>query len=189
MQKLINDVNRIVLGIDPGSLNFGYCMLKQNGSNYTLLTRNILKLQKISDQIDKNRKIYDLLTELDDTYKIDEISVEQPVYGKDPQAMLKLGRVLGCCIGFAIAHKLPVIEYPPKNVKRVITGNGNAAKQQVAYMVSKILNIPFSEQSKYDDTDATAIALCHIFNISGTPVMSAKKSWSQFIKDNPGRVV
>ena len=51
-------------------------------------------------------------------------------------------------------------------------------------MVSKILNIPFVEKSKYDDMDATAIALCHAYNLSGVPMMSSKKSWDRFIKDN-----
>lgn len=190
MQTKIDKFNRIILGIDTGSLNFGYCILQQDANKYTLHTKGILKLQSISDQIMKNKRIYEFLNELHDTYLFDEIAIEQPVYGKDPQAMLKLGRVLGCCIGFALSKNIPIAEYPPKNVKRMITGNGNAAKQQVAYMLEKILNVELISNSKsYDDTDAIAIALCHIYNISGKPMMSSKKSWDKFLKDNPDRIL
>lgn len=145
-------------------------------------------MQSINDQIEKNKKIFEFLDELLRTYLFDEIAIEQPVYGKDAQAMLKLGRVLGCCVGFAVSHKIPITEYLPKNVKKVITGNGNAAKQQVAYFAARILKTPL-ESKTYDDTDAVAIALCHAFNLSGIPTMSSGRSWSQFIKNNPDRIV
>ena len=184
-----NSLNKTILGIDTGTLNFGYCVLRKESAKYTVYTNGILDLHDLEDQIEKNKRIYGFLSSLFETYDIDEMAIEIPVYGKDPQSMLKLGRVLGCCIGFAIAHNCQIWEYPPKNVKKVITGNGNAAKQQVAYMVSKILNIPFVEKSKYDDMDATAIALCHAYNLSGVPMMSSKKSWDRFIKDNPERIL
>lgn len=180
---------RTILGIDPGTLSFGYSIVRQEDAKYTLLEKTIFQLNKIDDQIEKNKRIYNLLTELKSTYNFDEIAIEQPVFGKDPQSMLKLGRVLGCCIGFAIANNIPICEYSPKNIKKTITGNGNASKQQVAFMVCNILNEPYSMQSKYDDTDAAAIAMCHAYNVSGTPVMSTKKSWDKFLKDNPDRII
>lgn len=189
MNNITEKHNRIILGIDPGSLNFGYCILQQNGRKYTLITKGILKLQTISDQINKNKKIYEFLSDLHQTYLVDEISIEQPVYGKDAQAMLKLGRVLGCCIGFAISHNLPIMEYPPKTVKRIITGNGNAAKQQVAFMAANILGITYNANTNtFDDMDAAAIALTHAYNLSGIQMTSAKKSWEKFIKENPDRI-
>lgn len=182
--------NRRILGIDPGTIKFGYALIKQDGSKYTLITKGILNLQSINDQVLKNKKIFDFLTETLDKYLFDEMAIEQPVYGKDPQAMIKLGRVLGCCIAFACSKDISITEYLPKTIKKSVTGNGNASKQQVAYMVSSILKIPVEANSKtYDDTDAVGVALCHAFNLSGEPVMSSKKSWSKFIADNPDRIV
>ena len=190
MEIINRHSDRVILGIDPGTLNFGYCVLFQHDRTYQIYTRDIFFMHdKDDDQVTKNKKIYGLLEDLYDTYKFDEVSIEQPVFGKDPQSMLKLGRVLGCCIGFTIAHGIPVFEYLPKNIKKVITGNGNAAKQQVAFMVAKILGFAYEEKSRYDDSDAAAIALCHAFATSGVCLVDNKKSWDKFIKDNPDRIL
>ncbi|MGI6718898.1 MAG: crossover junction endodeoxyribonuclease RuvC [Bacteroidales bacterium] len=190
MHHKFEKFDRIILGIDPGSIKFGYAIIRQDGSKHTLITKGILNLQNINDQVLKNKKIFEFLNDLLDKYLFDEIAIEQPVYGKDPQAMIKLGRVLGCCIAFACSKGISITEYLPKTIKKAVTGNGNASKQQVAFMSSSILKIPVDNISKtYDDTDAIGVALCHAFNISGEPVMSSKKSWSKFIADNPDRIV
>jgi len=81
-----------------------------------------------------------------------------------------------------------ITEYMPKKIKRAVTGNGNASKEQVSGMLENILNTKFTEKY-FDATDALATALCHWYQ-SSTPGLVGKKSysgWKDFIKDNPGR--
>jgi crossover junction endodeoxyribonuclease RuvC len=82
-------------------------------------------------------------------------------------------------------RSVPVIEYSAKEVKRAVTGNGNASKEQVGFMVKSLLHID-DDHTFFDSTDALAVALCHGMKRS-TPKQSAK-SWSQFIQENPNRI-
>jgi crossover junction endodeoxyribonuclease RuvC len=80
---------------------------------------------------------------------------------------------------------VPIVEYSPKKIKQSVTGNGNASKEQVASMLSHLLN--FKDIPKLlDATDALGVAVCHYFQNGKLPVKS--KSWSSFLKDNPDRI-
>ena len=104
--------------------------------------------------------------------------------------MLKLGRAQGVAIAAAMRHGLEVTEYSPKKVKQSVTGNGNAAKEQVMKMMQTLLS--FKADSKhFDATDALAVAMCH--HLQNTSVLGkigkGVKGWDEFIKKNPGRVL
>jgi crossover junction endodeoxyribonuclease RuvC len=86
----------------------------------------------------------------------------------------------------ATLREIPVVEYSPKEVKKSVTGNGSADKEQVKYMVQKILNI--KEDHKFlDATDALSVAICHLNKRSINTVSSG--NWKDFIKNNPERIV
>src|ERR1700733_7605868 len=102
--------------------------------------------------------------------------------------MLKLGRAQGGAIAAAMRHGLEVTENSPKKVKQSITGNGNAAKEQVMKMLQQILF--FTDDPKhYDATDALAVAVCHHFqqNLPVSPAGKKVNGWSDFISKNPLR--
>jgi crossover junction endodeoxyribonuclease RuvC len=81
---------------------------------------------------------------------------------------------------------LPVFEYSPNEIKKSVTGKGKASKEQVQFMVKKLLNI--EETPKFfDSTDALAIALCHCMKL-GNGNKKSSNNWAQFVKDNPNRV-
>jgi len=86
-------------------------------------------------------------------------------------------------------REIPVTEYAPKEIKRAVTGNGNAAKKQVAFMVEKMLQV--SENRGEDATDALAVCLCHFHRMRDSKGASsvAAKSWSSFVEENPDRVI
>lgn len=116
------------------------------------------------------------------------MAIEAPFFGKNVQSMLKLGRAQGVAIAGAITAEVPVSEYSPKKIKLAITGNGNAAKEQVQAMLAQlvIMNAP---PKTLDASDALAAALCHYYQ-SQSPLSGAKNydSWSDFIKSNPDRL-
>lgn len=184
----IND--RIILGIDPGTIVMGYGLLQISNNKPSLLSLGIIQLDKYEEHADRLKKIFDRVTGLIEEYKPDELAIEAPFFGKNVQSMLKLGRAQGVAIAAALAREVPMTEYSPKKIKMSITGNGNASKEQVAAMLESILS--FKYESKYlDATDALGAAVCHYFQ-NKAPGSGAKKSysgWDSFLKDNPNRKV
>ena len=156
----------------------------------TLLTMDIVRMDKISDHALKLEKIFTRCIEIIEAFHPDELAIEAPFFGKNVQSMLKLGRAQGVAIAAALSHKLSVVEYAPRKIKQSITGNGNASKEQVAAMLQQILKINQADMpKKMDATDGLAAAVCHYFQTSGP--LAAKgnyKSWDSFLKNNPDRI-
>jgi crossover junction endodeoxyribonuclease RuvC len=172
----------------------GYGVIAVSGSKIELLQYGVIKLNKYSTHTLKLKKIFERIGQLIDDYKPDEMAIEDPFYGKNPQSMLKLGRAQGVVMAAALDREIPIVEYSPKKVKQSVTGSGNATKEQVAYMLEKILGLPLDKEF-LDATDGIAIALCHHYHanspasISGTSGKSSKKGgWGAFVNENPSRV-
>ena len=187
MQKI---TDKIILGIDPGTVVMGYGILHIKGSDLKLIDLDVIKLDVTDDHTLRLQKIFSAVTALVKKHQPDEFAIEAPFFGKNVQSMLKLGRAQGVAMAAALNFDIPIFEYSPKKVKMSITGNGNAAKEQVAAMLQQILK--FKHEGKYlDATDALAVALCHYFQ-SKSPMAGAKKSyknWGAFLSDHPTRKV
>ncbi len=180
--------NRRLLGIDPGNNVLGFAIIECTNSQFQLLEMGVVKLGLYQDQAQKLKKIFERLHSLITTHQPAEMAIEAPFYGKNAQAMLKLGRAQGVAMAAAITRGLPVTEYSPRKIKQAVTGNGNATKEQVAAMVQQMIKQDLSEHY-LDATDALGVAICHHYqSISGFSAPSKKNSWSSFIKDNPDRV-
>lgn len=187
---------RKILGIDPGSRHTGYAVLVVDGSSYSAETYGVLRMDKMKSQTDRLQYIFEEISALIKKYRPDECAVETPIYGVDPLAMLKLGRAQAAAILAITNNALPVEEYYPKAVKKSITGNGNASKKQVAFMLSRLMKIS-DENISNDATDALAVAWCHHTKTNAISTQAGKKashqnnrksSWSAFVEDNPGRI-
>lgn len=180
-------VDKIILGVDPGTTVLGYGLIQIKGKKIELLNFGIIQLNKLDNQPDKLKRIVDRLDGLMEEYKPDEMAIEAPFFGKNVQSMLKLGRAQGVAIGAALRRNIPYEEYTPKRIKQAITGNGNASKEQVAAMLQSLLN--FNELPKYlDATDGLAAAVCHHFSKGIGENNKAKgKGWSAFLSQNPER--
>lgn len=148
----------IVLGLDPGLKRIGYSILEFDEYPRLVLTgshetkRNISlpeKLGSIASHIE------DLLAR----YAPDVCVVETLFYGKNPRSTISLSHARGAVLAVLHNHNVDVVEYAPQEVKRAICGNGRASKEQVAYMVKKLLDTEtdFNE----DVSDAIALALCY----------------------------
>jgi len=175
----------IILGVDPGSNFTGYAVIKNDRNKFSRITSGIIKLPSSKDMSQKLEIIYDGLKEVIKKHKPDEFVIETAFYGKNVQSTLKIGYVRGVCILAAAHNKIPVNEYSPREIKKAVVGNGAAAKEQVNYMVKNILSI--DEKMKYDESDAMAIALCHIFKMKSPSKKGG--SWKSFIEANPDRVI
>src|ERR1039458_5514240 len=181
------DTERIVLGIDPGTNYMGYGIISCRGKVNTMLMMDVLKNAKAGDSIEKLKFIFRRTSELITQYKVNEVAIEDPFFGKNVQSMLKLGRAQGMAIAAALNLNIPVHQYAARKIKQSITGNGNASKEQVAAMIQRLLS--FSEMpDSFDATDALAVALCHLNQ--NTALIGGEKldSWKAFIAKNPGRL-
>mgnify|MGYP003414006794 FL=1 len=193
---------RIILGIDPGTMVMGYSLILQKDKHLSLLRMGVLKLKQYDNQALKLKKIFERILEIIDEYHPDELAIEAPFFGKNVQSMLKLGRAQGVAMAAALYRDIPIFEYSPRKIKQSITGNGAASKEQVALMLQKI--IQFEQLPEFlDATDATAAAVCHYFqrdiNIIGgndesknVKIPKGKKSfnsWSSFISENSDKIV
>ena len=180
---------RIILGIDPGTQVMGYGVLLILNNKPQMQTMGVLKLSAKDDHYLKLKKIYDFILNLVETYLPDELAIEAPFYGKNVQSMLKLGRAQGVAMAAALARDIPVFEYAPLKIKMSLTGNGKAAKEQVAYMVQHYLKIPEEKMlSELDATDGMAAALCHFFQTNNPLSDKQFTSWKDFMNKNPKRV-
>jgi crossover junction endodeoxyribonuclease RuvC len=180
-------VERIIMGIDPGTTVMGYGIISTSGQAVKLVVLGVLALHKYEDHYVKMQRIFERVTQLIDEYKPNEMAIEAPFYGKNVQSMLKLGRAQGTAIAAALARQIPITEYAPRKIKLAITGQGAASKEQVAKILQNLLKIQ-ELPTDLDSTDGLAAAMCHFFQSACPSGEKAYKSWKDFIGKNPARV-
>lgn len=187
MKSSASPSETIILGIDPGTTIMGYGLIKVSGQKMELITLGVLKLSALSNQPLKLRKIFERTLSLIDEYHPDELAIEAQFFGKNVQSMLKLGRAQGVAISAALFRDIPYTEYEPKKIKKSITGNGNASKEQVAAMLKHLIGLK-EDPEFLDATDALATAICH----GNQRKILGEKSysgWDSFVKNNPKKVL
>jgi len=186
----LQQLPKIILGIDPGTLMMGYSIIGASARRIEVLDMDVLRLSNKKDHYERLQLIHQKVNELIVRFKPDVFAIEAPFFGKNVQSMLKLGRAQGVAIAVAMNAGLTVHEYSPKKVKQSITGNGNADKEQVWKMLQQILVLRDTVISHHDISDALAVAVCHHYQerIVNTAPNAKAKGWEDFIKANPGRV-
>lgn len=179
----------VVLGIDPGSRFTGYGVVEVDGSREQIVEFGVLRLESKANHQLRLKEVYDRISEVAARVCPDECAIEMPVYGQNPQSMLKLGRAQAAAMMAVLNRSVPVTEYTPKEVKKSVTGRGNASKEQVWYMVRAILSLEDDEKPMMlDASDALAVGICHAHRLSNG-VSKKHDSWQAFVRDNPDRIV
>lgn len=194
MDRLVH-TDKIILGIDPGTRILGFGVIHVLGKEARYVDMGVVNLKKIDDHFVTLKTIYQEVSGIIRKYNPDEMAVESPFYGKNPQVMLKLGRAQGAAIAAALERCIPIYEYAPRSIKLAVTGKGAASKEQVAMMAQRLLGVDLAPEY-LDATDALAIALCHYYHMQNPiPASGGGKkgkkmsgSWEQFVESNPGRV-
>ena len=149
-----------ILGIDPGLTKTGFGIIDINNEDLKLVDYGIIK-PKNKDKLEKRLlTIFEDVSEIINKYKPTIICIEEVFYGKNFKSALLLGQARGAAMVSAASKNLSIFEYSAKKIKQSVTGNGNANKEQVKFMVNSILNIKNSN-IPLDASDALAIILCH----------------------------
>lgn len=149
-----------ILGIDPGSRNLGYCIVNWDGKNFSLVEAGLLKMKgkELQEQIIELVEGIDIIL---NAHTVDEVAIEDIFFAFNPQSVLKLAQFRGA-LCLKILQEIGFFhEYTALQVKKAVTGNGKATKEQVAFMVKRLLSIK-KEIKPLDITDAMAIALTHL---------------------------
>jgi len=153
----------IILGIDPSSTSTGYGLLEYQQRRYRFIACGCIRPpQSTRDFEDRLVFLYQRLGEIITENAPDEAAIESSFFGKDASAATKLAQARGVLLlGLRLAD-LPIAHYTPAQVKKAVAGNGQATKEQVQYMITKMLGLKEMPRP-LDASDALAIALCHTF--------------------------
>ncbi|MCK5833728.1 crossover junction endodeoxyribonuclease RuvC [bacterium] len=146
-----------ILGIDPGTINTGWGILQVNGDKIAHVESGVFH-PKSPDRIEKLVRIYDFVIDLVNKYKPSTVAIEDTFYGKNVQSMIKLGEARTSALLAAALSDVDVATFAPREIKMALVGNGNATKEQVAFMVQRLLNSPAGCPT--DQSDAIAVAYC-----------------------------
>ena len=117
--------------------------------------------------------IYGHLTALIERYRPDIVAVEEVFYSVNAKSAIKLGHVRGVVLLAAANAGVPVAEYAPLTIKSTVTGYGLAAKEQVQFMVARLLTLAQVPEPA-DAADALAIAICHIHHAQTLSLQEAR---------------
>ena len=150
-----------ILGIDPGLINTGFGIISFNKNKVDVIDFGIISPDPNDTISNRIFTIFSDIEELINTYSPSIFSIEDIFYSRNFKSAMLLGQARGAAVLAAAKYKLPIFEYSAKKVKQSITGNGNADKTQVQYMIIKILNIKTTSMP-LDASDALGIALCHL---------------------------
>jgi len=148
------------LGIDPGLIQTGFGLISVRDNQSTLIDYGIIK------PAPKDNLAARLLTIFNDVCKIitdfspQVFAIEDIFYGKNVKSAMRLGQARGASMVAAASKQIPIYEYSARKVKQSLTGNGNAHKDQVQFMVKATLKMDHIPEPM-DASDALAVALCH----------------------------
>ena len=170
-----DDDSVVILGIDPGSTVTGFGAVRIVGDQVQLMSYGVIappatrpfneRIAIIAGEVDA------LLERLQPNVTV----VERIFLGKNADSAFKLGHTRGATIASAIRYGSDVVEYATRVVKKGITGNGNATKEQVQLVLFAALGL--RTKAKFDASDALALAFYHARNID---VLSNQKRHERF---------
>ena len=148
-----------ILGIDPGTRNMGYALLKLENSKITLQEAGLIKI-KADDLQYQIPQMVEAIESIFQNNTIDEVAMEDIFYAHNPKTTIKLAQFRGAIMLKLIQEFGFFHEYTALQVKKALTGKAKADKTQVAFMVKRLLGIK-KEIKPLDITDAIAVAITH----------------------------
>ncbi|MBN2184252.1 MAG: crossover junction endodeoxyribonuclease RuvC [Candidatus Krumholzibacteriota bacterium] len=156
----------LTVGIDPGSRITGFGVVEKKGSSIVYVASGIIR---VDTKKPKHLRLMDIKTGLDDVITRHEpsaIAIEDIFVARNPKSALTLGEARGVALLASAEAGVDVFEYSAREVKRSVAGSGAAHKSQVAFMIGKLLMMD-KEPATEDETDALAVAFCHVLRTSG----------------------
>jgi crossover junction endodeoxyribonuclease RuvC len=152
------------MGVDPGAAVTGYGVVARSGGAVSLLECGIVRTDPAMPLPQRLREIYEGVTEVLERHKVTSVAVEGVFYAKNARTSIILGHARGAILLAATMKDLQVSEYSPAEIKSAVTGTGRATKEQVQFMVQKLLRLKEPPRPS-DAADGVAVAMCHCQNL------------------------
>lgn len=152
----------IVLGIDPGTATTGYGVVSGDGTRPpTLLECGVIRTRPRDPLPERLREIHEGVTELIARHRPAAISVEDVFYAKNVRTTVVLGHARGVVLLAGAQARIEVHEFPPAEIKKAVVGSGGATKEQVQFMLTRLLRLK-AVPSPSDAADGVAAALTYL---------------------------
>lgn len=165
MRNLAPPRPRLVLGIDPGTSVTGYGVVAHDGRTPTLIECGVIRTHSKDPLPTRLREIHDGVSELIARHLPDTVSVEDVFYAKNVRTTVVLGHARGVILLAAERAGVAIREYAPAEIKKSVTGTGAATKEQMQFMVAKLLRLKHAPEPA-DAADGVAAALCACLSVT-----------------------
>ncbi|MFW6245443.1 MAG: crossover junction endodeoxyribonuclease RuvC [Fibrobacterota bacterium] len=149
----------IIFGIDLGTVATGYGVIRVVNNSVSWVDSGVITPDSSRPLCERLASIYDGLSRKMLQHTPQRVCIEEAFYGKNVHTTLVLGHARGVAMLAAVKCGAQVSEYTPRVIKKTVAGNGNAAKEQVMYMIKMLLSPP-CDHARSDAYDALAIAMC-----------------------------
>jgi len=154
--------DEIIIGIDPGSINTGFGIIKLNADgSFFHISHGVISLKPKKILSERIKDLSHDLSFLLDKYKPNKAVVEDLFLFKNPRSAIILAQARGAVMAILGIHNIDVRSFTPTQVKSLISGRGRAQKFQVAQIIS--LELKISLPNKEDASDALSLALAEVF--------------------------
>jgi crossover junction endodeoxyribonuclease RuvC len=158
-----------ILGIDPGYDRLGVAVIVKEGSKYNYVFSDCIRTDKDLKFSKRLLQIFKSLKQIIEEHKPEAVAIEDLFMTTNQKTAIKVAEARGVCMALCEFLNVEVYEYTPLQIKNALTGYGKATKDQIHYMVHKIIKIPemtvAEKKAKKkildDEVDAIAIALSH----------------------------
>jgi len=148
-----------ILGLDPGLRRTGWGVVAVEGARLAHVAHGVIAPKDSLAFAERLLVLFDAIAEVIARHAPDEAAVEETFMNSNAQSALKLGHARACCLIAPARAGLPVAEYAATVVKKAVVGTGAADKEQVGFMIRRLL--PTAGETTADAADALAVAIAH----------------------------
>ncbi|MBV7338956.1 crossover junction endodeoxyribonuclease RuvC [Chloroflexi bacterium TSY] len=155
-------IERVALGIDPGTATTGYGAVAQTTTGeFELLACGVIRTKPDKEMYLRLLELFQDMKALLDEFKPHTMAIEKLFFGRNVTTAISVGQARGVILLAGAQYGVEIAEYTPAEIKQAIAGYGNADKQQVQTMVRQHLEL--TDIPRPDDAaDGVAIAICHL---------------------------
>ncbi len=152
-----------IMGIDPGLRHTGWGVIDMAGSRLIHVGHGVIDVETDLPMADRLAFIFHAVCQLVETYQPNHSGCEETIVNANPRSALKLGQARGAAMTALSFSGLEVSEFSPKSIKLAVVGTGRADKDQVGFMIARLL--PKAGKMREDAADALACAICTANNL------------------------
>lgn len=162
-----------VIGVDPGLTRAGWAVVEQRGGRLAAVEFGTFHAQG-ADPSAQLASLHRRLATAIKKHRPSAMAVERVFFNKNVRTAIRVSQASGVALCAGADARIPVFEYGPLEVKRAVVGVGDASKDQVTYMVKRILSLE-ADPDTADAADALALAVCLLHGAPWTRAVEAAR--------------